>query len=236
MLTKEMLNKSPIRILEKTLQGGLGKGNLGVFTARKGVGKTATLVHMAIDRILGGERVLHLSFADDPQHIETWYLQVFNELAKAYRLENKMDSYNQLQKNRLIFHLKKTDLQFSLIRDGIEKLTTHTGFVPDIIITDGYPFDTVANDDLQHWKSLAADKKSEIWFSATLHRENMALDAEGIPFPVNRFKDLFSVIIMLQPAPEHTEFKLLKLHNTPDPDKLRLKLDPQTLLVSNYRV
>ena len=69
MLTKEMLNKSPIRILEKTIQGGLGKGNLAVFTARKGVGKTATLVHMAIDRILGGEKVLHLSLSDDPHHI-----------------------------------------------------------------------------------------------------------------------------------------------------------------------
>ena len=73
MLKKELNNKSPLRILEKTTQGGLGKGNLGVFAARRGMGKTACLVHFALDALLQGRKVLHLSFAENAEHILSWY-------------------------------------------------------------------------------------------------------------------------------------------------------------------
>jgi KaiC/GvpD/RAD55 family RecA-like ATPase len=88
MIKKELIQRSPIRILEKSIHGGLGKGNLGVFTARKGVGKTACLVHVAVDKLLRDQKVLHISFADDPHHIESCYNQVFNEAARAYGIEN----------------------------------------------------------------------------------------------------------------------------------------------------
>ena len=81
MLKEEIIKRSPIRILEKSIHGGLGTGNLGVFVARKGVGKTACLVHFATDSLLRGQKALHISFSDDPQHIEHWYTQVFHEIA-----------------------------------------------------------------------------------------------------------------------------------------------------------
>ena len=57
MLKSQLIKKSPIRVLDKTIHGGLGAGNLGAFTARKGVGKTASLVHVATDKMLRGEKV-----------------------------------------------------------------------------------------------------------------------------------------------------------------------------------
>ncbi len=45
MVKSELINRSPLRILEKSIQGGVGKGNIGVIASRKGVGKTACLVH-----------------------------------------------------------------------------------------------------------------------------------------------------------------------------------------------
>ena len=41
--------RSPLRLLEKGLHGGLGKGNIGVVLAGPGVGKTAFLVGVALD-------------------------------------------------------------------------------------------------------------------------------------------------------------------------------------------
>ncbi len=70
MLKTELIQRSPIRVLEKSIHGGLKKGELGVFTARKGVGKTACLAHVALDDLLRGNNVLHISFADNPRHIE----------------------------------------------------------------------------------------------------------------------------------------------------------------------
>ena len=41
MLLKELTERSPMRVFENSIHGGLGQGNLGVVVARHGMGKTA---------------------------------------------------------------------------------------------------------------------------------------------------------------------------------------------------
>jgi len=50
--------RSPVRLLEKSLHGGLGDGNLGVVLAGHGVGKSSFLVGVGIDELLRGGTVL----------------------------------------------------------------------------------------------------------------------------------------------------------------------------------
>ena len=235
MLRKELVKKSPIRVLEKSIHGGLGKGNLGVFTASEGVGKTACLIHVALDRLLRGKRVIHISFADDPHHIENWYTQVFREVASAYRLENTFEVYDQLLKLRLILHFKQPDIPIQHIDEQIALFSNKTENAK-LVILDGFNFDKAKSEDLVKWKQFAEEKNVELWFSATLHRENLQLDSRGVPAPVNMFYNFFSVIIMMKPAKDHIELKLLKDHDSADLEKLRIKLDPHTLLLLNYRV
>ena len=236
MLKEELIGKSPIRILEKSIHGGLGKGNLGVFAARKGVGKTACLVHVAIDKLLRGQRVLHISFADDPDHIRNWYKQVFHEVAQSTKLEQANDIYEQVLRYRLIMHFRHSDVTFAQVQKNIQPIITDGQFSPELIIVDGYPFDRETSEQLNLWKQFAENRMVEMWFSATLHQEKLQLDERGIPAPVNKFYDLFSVIIMLIPKKDHVDFKLLKDLDSSDLDKLRLKLDPRTLLIANHRV
>ena len=47
MFRKFVNARSPLRLLEKGLHGGLGIGNIGVVVAGRGVGKTAFLVGVA---------------------------------------------------------------------------------------------------------------------------------------------------------------------------------------------
>ena len=236
MIKKELIQHSPIRILEKSINGGLGRGNLGVFTARKGTGKTACLIHVATDKLLNNQRVLHISFADNPNHIESWYKQVFHEVAAAYRLEQPFQVYDDIIPQRLILHFKQRDLSFAEIEKTIDQVAGPMNFTPQCLIVDGYPFDEVDPGQLMDWKSYAERRDLEVWFSATLHRENLRLDEHGIPAPVNRFTDLFAVIIMLNPLQDYIALKLLKDHHSIDPGKLRLKLDARTLLIANRRV
>ena len=58
MVKEELVSRSPLRILEKSTHGGLGKGNLGVIAAKRGVGKTAFLVHMATDQLFQGNHII----------------------------------------------------------------------------------------------------------------------------------------------------------------------------------
>ena len=60
-MKRRFLNaRSPLRLLEKGLHGGLGAGNLGVVIAAHGVGKTSFLVGVAVDELLREGRVLDL--------------------------------------------------------------------------------------------------------------------------------------------------------------------------------
>jgi len=236
MLKQELLKLSPVRVLEKSINGGLGKGNMGVFTARKGIGKTAALVHVAVDKLLRDEKVLHISFSDNPRHIETWYEQVFNEIANAYQMENVLDNHQQIIRNRLIVHFKKQDSDLLKVQDTIEKCTQGAQFEPSLVIVDGFSFYNHTMEDFKFWKNLSENLISETWFSATLHRHNLEFDETGIPVPTSHFKDIFSVIIMLEPVNGYVSLKLLKDHDNTDLEKLKLKLNPKTMLIANHRV
>ena len=61
MYRKEVNAQSPLRILERSIHGGLGKGNLGVVMARAGVGKTAFLVQIGLDDLMQEKDVLHVA-------------------------------------------------------------------------------------------------------------------------------------------------------------------------------
>jgi hypothetical protein len=232
MLKNELIKKSPIRVFEKSIHGGLDKGNLGVITARKGIGKTACLAHVAIDKMLRGQQVLHISFADDPFHVQSWYRQVFDEVAKQYKLDDALDVFDELVHRRLIMHFKQKDVTFDKIRDNIQQVEKGMDFNPEIVIVDGCDFDNVSDDTLSSWKQLAVDQNTAIWFAAILHQENLQMNDQGIPAPVNRFTDFFSVIIMLEPMQDYINLKLLKDRDSTNLEELFLKLDPKTLLIS----
>lgn len=236
MLKNELIKHSPIRVLEKCIHGGVGTGNLGVFTARKGVGKTACLAHVAIDKLLRDQFVLHISFADQPQHIEQWYRQVFQEVAEHYKLDDTSDVYEEIVRHRFILHFKQKTANFDQIKNSITQIEAGAEFKPEIMIVDGFSFEDATEEDIKQWKTFAEEQKVSIWFSATLHRDNLQFDDRHIPCPVNRFSDLFSVIIMLNPMHDYIDMQLLKDHDSQDLEKLRLKLDPKTMLISNHRV
>ena len=236
MIKEQLIKRSPMRVFEETLDGGLGVGQLGVLTARKGVGKTASLVHIATDTLLRGQNVLHISFADDPKHIVTWYEQVFREVAKAYKLENELDVHDDIIRHRLILHFKQPDISFEEIKANIEQVKAGFDGDPQLIVVDGIPFEKSSPNLLEKWREFAQESKVAIWFSATLHREKLDIDEHGIPAPVNKFYDLLEIIIMLNPQKDYIDFNLLKSHQNGSDKKIRIKLDPKTLLISNHRI
>ena len=234
MIKSEIIKRSPVRVFEEALEGGLGGGNLGVITSRKGVGKTASLIHIATDKLMRDQNVLHISFADNPKHITNWYEHLFDEIAKNYKLEDARQVHDDIIRHRLILHYKQS-VEFDHICKDIEDLARGINHSPQVIIFDGFPFETATADDMQNWKTYAQEKKTAIWFSATMHREAPKFDEKGIPYPVNQFSNFLSVIIMLKPMQHHVELELLKSHTPGEQKKLCLKLNPNTLLLSNHR-
>ncbi len=233
MLRQEFTLKSPMRILQKETGGGLGKGNLGIFMARAGVGKTACLIHVALDNLFKHQKVVHVGIGESLEDVQVWYNEILSDLYKTFDIRDPDKTQEEIDRNRIILsYTPETFTVKRLIRD-MNDIAQDGTFTPDLILIDGFPFEEqdVAWDTLAAFKYAAEEQDIEIWFSARTHRESDIQNDRGIPAPCHEVDDLFSLIIMLDPKDDAVHLKLLKNFDQPVGADLPIKLNPHTMLL-----
>ncbi len=229
----EMFSRlSPLRILEQSSHGGLGRGNLGVLMARAGVGKTACLIHIAFDKLFRREKMVHVSLVDAPEKIASYYNVILYDLVKALGLEYEDEIRALIERNRMILAYLNRSFDMDRLRRNLDNLERHIGFSPDSLIVDGLDIAAVGREVLDGFKELAGEQEMEIWFSAVNHRHITERNEKGIPYPCNRVDDLFNIILQLQPGPEGMELLLLKDHEAYGLPVASIRIDPSTFLSS----
>ena len=229
---EELIKRSPLRVLEKSISGGLGKGNIGVLASRKGVGKTACLVHIAADKLLQAKHVIHVSYASRVDHIMTWYEDIFKELAKAPKMRSALDEFDELIRNRVIMNFKQEGTRTEQVLRSLEAMIVHANFRAETVIVDGLDFAQAGPEDLAIFKDFAVRLGLEVWFSASLKGEEPLFDGRGLPHELERFLGTIDVLISLQHHGDHVHFNLVQDHGRLAPKELRLRLDPTTLLIA----
>jgi len=232
MVKAELIKRSPLRILEKSIQGGLGKGNIGIFASRKGVGKTACLVHVATDKLFQGKNVIHVSYSSRVDYIINWYEHIFKEIAKKRQLESAVEVHNEIIKNRVIMNFQQDGARTDRVLSSLEAMIVHGKYAAEIIIFDGYDFSGSSGDDLRKIKEFAKKLGMEVWFSASLKGDDPLFDEKGVPFVLQTFMDDIDVLITIAYKDEHIGLNLIKNFDHPAPGPLPLKLDPNTLLIA----
>ncbi|NOQ47046.1 MAG: hypothetical protein GQ559_10325, partial [Desulfobulbaceae bacterium] len=63
-----LVNQNPLRVLDMGTEGK----QMGLVMARAGLGKTALLVQIALDTILRGNRVIHVSIGESIEKTRSW--------------------------------------------------------------------------------------------------------------------------------------------------------------------
>ncbi len=232
MVRSELVKRSPLRILEKSIHGGLGKGGIGVIASRKGVGKTACLVHLATDQLFQEKHVIHVSFSSRTDHIISWYEDIFREIARKRELESAMTVHDAIIKNRVVMNFSQEGVSADQVIKSIRAMIVDGNFKADAIMVDGYDFEHGSVESLKLLKAFAAEMGIVAWFSATLHRDDPATDENGVPQVLHPYVDHISVLIRLAPTDEHIKLSLVKDHDTYPHEDLHLCLDPRTLLIA----
>ena len=232
MVKSELIKRSPLRILEKSIDGGLQKGSIAVLASRKGVGKTASLVHIATDRLFQNKPVIHVSYSGRVDYIMNRYEDIFKEIAKKRDLEHALEVHDEIIRNRVIMNFKQDGKETGRVLANLKAIIEHGNFPAETIIVDGYDFSKSNPDDFAKFRSFAVDVKSEVWFSATLKGEEPIFDGDGYPLVLKEFNEGIDVLITLAFKKSHVRLNLVKNHDKPAKGELPIRFDPKTMLIA----
>lgn len=243
MYRKELNDRSPMRVFEKSMHGGLGRGNVGLVAARAGVGKTALLVQIALDDLLRDRKVLHISYEHAVDHVRSYYDELFHDLATERGLEQPEAVKLDIERKRQIYsHAGHRHAQPPSIRGGNTSVTRIlesvafardvAHFEPDVIVVDGFDLESASADALTALRDLARDASCEIWVSHKTDRAAAAAAAPAeMPATFRRFYEVVDVIVLLQPERNVVRLRLLKDHDNKELADLHLRLDPHTMRI-----
>ncbi len=230
MHSKELNDRSPLRLLEQSIHGGLGRGNLGVVVAQAGVGKTAFLVGVALDDLMRDRKVLHVALDEPVDKIRDYYDEIFMDLAKSSGLEDIGNERLRVERNRNIHTYRGNTFSIAKLREAIDFLRTHMHFDPQALIIEGYPFARTTVSDLQALREVAREIHGELWMSAVAQRQTGREERE-IPEPISHLAEAIDVILSMQPGRGVVHLRLLKDHDNPEVSDSHVALDPTTLLL-----
>lgn len=218
--------RSPMRLFERGLHGGLGAGNLGAVLAGHGVGKTSFLVGVALDDLLRRKPVLHVCLDHSVAHVREHYDTVFEELAKSVHLEDAPAIRAEIDRKRSIRVYPAGEFNAAKVREALE-LERESGGTPAVLLIDGLDLARESREDLTELRAAAKEIGAEAWLAVASDGEHLGT----LPEPVRRVEDLLSVILALEPEGDVVKLRALKEHDNPDVSDLHVALDPHTLLL-----
>jgi hypothetical protein len=231
MILSELIQRSPIRIFEQSIHGGLKPGEIGVIASPNGVGKTSVLVQLALDKLLQGKKVIHVSFTQHTQYVPVWYEDIFDEFINKKNLENAAEIKNDLVKNRVLMSFNQDGMSKDQIIRSLRAMIIEGGFKAEAVIIDGFDFSRTTKESIANVKTFATEMGVSVWYSCSVKDDGQQYDKENIPLVISAFANLIDIVIMLQPKSDHIELSISKDRDSIISKSMAMKLDPKTLLI-----
>jgi hypothetical protein len=231
MIKEELIQRSPVRIFEKSIHGGLKAGEIGIIASPSGIGKTSVLVQIALDKLLQGKKVIHVSFSQHTNYVFAWYEDIFDEFIKKKNLDRPQEVKDELVKNRVLLNYSQDGVTGPHILQSLKSMIQDGGFNAEVIIVDGFDFSRTDRERMEAVKAGARELGVSFWYSCTVKGDGPLYDKNGIPLVVKDYLDLVEVVIVLEPKPDHIELSASKDRDTVSLEHLALRLDPKTLLI-----
>jgi predicted RNA binding protein with dsRBD fold (UPF0201 family) len=245
MVLSELIKRSPIRLFEESIHGGLGPGEIGIIASQRGIGKTSVLVQLALDKLLQSKKVIHVSFTQHTDYVLAWYEDIFTEFVNKKNLENANEVKNELIKNRVLMNFNQDGMSTEQIIKSLRAMIAEGGFAAESIIIDGFDFSRIGRDYIANVGDFAQDLGLSVWYSCTIPDGEQHYDKENIPLLLKDYNDLIDVVIVLNPKqvssaertnasegspPGHIELSVSKDRDSKT-KHITMRLDPRTLLI-----
>lgn len=137
MAQEEVYAGSPIAALHDALEGGVQPGRVGVVIAGPGLGKSALLVHIALDSLLRGHQVLHVALRDTVHHARAHYDEVFRAVSATSRARDWSSVAIGAERHRMIHSYIDRPFDTAHLAANLEMLAGAAEFRPKLLVVDG---------------------------------------------------------------------------------------------------
>jgi len=180
----------------EVLDGGLGRGELGVIVAPTGVGKSHWLVAMGAEAVKRGKHVVHYSF-ELSEHLtgKRYDANLCNISVSDLKLKENQDKVRELYKDNEDFgsltikYYPTRTASVNTLRNHLDKLKLR-GKIPSLVIVDYADVmrSTKEYDALRHelmliyeeLRQLAADFNVPVWTASQSNKNGANADLVGL--------------------------------------------------------
>ncbi|MFV0436672.1 MAG: hypothetical protein ACK5PS_04690 [Desulfopila sp.] len=228
MANNDLVVNNPLKALGLEKKSADGIRSMGLVMSRAGLGKTAILVQLALDCMLLGNKVLHVSIGETVDKTRAWYDDILSVITDG----EKIESIPEVMKNRMIMTFKETNFSRVKLQERLDDLVKQDIYQPECLIIDGFDFATADRATIQEMRGFMKDCGLKmIWFSAVRHRDDSRKSAAGVPAPCHEIDDLFDTVLLIDPQGESINLEIVKCDGCTANPGTKLKLDPSTMLI-----
>jgi hypothetical protein len=223
-----LVNKNPLRVLKI---GKESASELGLVMARAGLGKTALLVQIALDEILQGNRVIHVSIGQSIDKTRAWYDDILRYILQEHSVTRPHELIDMVQQHRMIMTFKEASFNRARLEERLNDMIMQDIFKPSCLVIDGFDFEGTDRAAIEDIKEMAAAMSLQVWFSAVCHREDKRFSAAGVPAPCHEVDDLFDTVIVIKPEENKIRLNVIKNKGEMLATDAGLDLDPTTMMI-----
>jgi len=223
-----LINQNPLRVLNL----GRESRQLGLIIARAGLGKTALLVQIALDSILRGNRVIHVTVGESIEKTRVWYDDILQFILQDHSVDRPHELIEMVARHRMIMTFKEESFSRPRLEERLNDLILQDIFKPNCLVVDGFDFENSDRATVEDIKEFLESMNLQAWFSATSHRTDDRVSPTGIPAPCHEVDDLFDTVVLLKPEQDATiELEIIRSNGELVDAGSALKLDPSTMMV-----
>ena len=223
-----LVQQNPLRVLNM----GRENNQMGLVMARAGLGKTALLVQIALDAILRGNRIIHVSVGESIDKTRKWYDDILQSILQEHSVNRPHELMDMVARHRMIMTFKVAAFSRSRLEERLNDLILQDIFRPNVLIVDGFDFDGTSREALEDIKDLMDNMNMQAWFSSICHRGDQRVSPAGVPAPCHELDDLFDMIILLKPEKDATiQLDIIRNYGEVVEGGTGLRLDPTTMMV-----
>ncbi len=176
-------------VVDDIADGGLGKGELGVFVAPSGIGKSWALVNVGAAAVKAGLNVIHYTLELNEAYVGLRYDAVLSGIQAQelkYHIEEVKDIVGKLKGKLIVKYYPTKGGTVNTLASHIEKCRMQ-GFDPDLVIVDYADLLRGHGKEVRHelgniyedLRGLAGEHELPVWTASQANRSALSDDIIG---------------------------------------------------------